>query len=86
MQTIQSKQRNVRTKLPLAKKLLFGIAGAGTVAIVGSAGIAAAQSSPQMAPTGSGYGGNNVNINTNINVNVKGDHNFIQVAISYIFG
>ena len=86
MQLKQATDATTKRNLSLTRKLVLGVAGAGTAAIVGSAGIAAAQSGQPVTPMGNGYGGNSANLTTNVNLNVKGNNNFIEVAIRYMFG
>jgi hypothetical protein len=74
--------RILTKQMSLAKKLTLGFVGVSTAAIVGSAGIAAAQSPPMIPAGGSGYGGSTTNISTNINVNTKGNHNIIKIILS----
>jgi hypothetical protein len=72
------------TQTGLAKRLVLGFAALATTAVVGTAGMASAQSGLG-GTQNSGYGGSNVNVNNNVNVGVSGDNNVIHIVINYIF-
>jgi hypothetical protein len=61
-----------------ANKLVLGFAALAATAVIGTTGVAAAQS---IGDTGHGYGGDTSNIN--LNIGVSGDHNVISVIINF---
>jgi hypothetical protein len=58
-------------------KLVLGFAALAATAIIGTTGIAAAQTGSQ---AGSGYGGNTANVN--VDLNVSGNNNTISFVLN----
>lgn len=68
----------------VAKRLVLGFAALATTAVVGTAGMASAQTGMGGMQT-NGYGGTNTNVNNNVNVGISGDNNVVHIVINYIF-
>ena len=60
-----------------SNKLVLGFAALAATAIIGTTGIAAAQTSAQ---TSAGYGGNTANVN--LDLDVSGDNNTITIILN----
>lgn len=59
-----------------ANKLVLGFAALAATAVIGTTGIAAAQT----ASAGSGYGGNTANVD--LSLDISGDNNVINIVIN----
>jgi hypothetical protein len=57
-----------------SNKLVLGFAALAATAVIGTTGIAAAQ-------TGSGYGGNSNSANISLNLDVNGNNNVISIIL-----
>lgn len=61
-------------------KLTLGFASLAAAAVIGTTGIAAAQTNTKTNNSGSGYGGNTTNIH--LNIHQTGSHNVITIILN----
>lgn len=80
---MQSSPQTLTTHKIGSSKLVLAFLAAAATAIIGTAGVAGAQTMPA-----NGYGGyaGDVNANVNVNLNVNGDNNTINIIIRYVLG
>jgi hypothetical protein len=62
-------------------KLTLGFASLAAAAVIGTTGIAAAQTSAHPSQSGSGYGSNNT-ANVEVNVHQGGSHNVVNIILN----
>jgi hypothetical protein len=63
-------------------KLTLGFASLAAVAVIGTTGIAAAQTSANPGQSGAGYGSNHNTANVELNVHQGGSHNVVNIILN----
>jgi hypothetical protein len=73
--------RTASDSKPKANKLVLAFAALAATAVIGTTGVAAAQTGGQ---SGNGYGGGNTNNNNiSLDLNVNGNNNTVNVIINF---